>query len=199
MPARSTRVTRSVAFAWMAVTLSFLLTAAASADQTESGPDWALLCELQDFRFELRFHSPSGDALSDDMRVSLGLVQGQPIALDLDPAWFKPARLRHRLRSVCEGSDGFELSPGRILVLFSADRRPGLDAVFAVLVDAAHGRIIGPPLLVGEMTEDARVRRRRNGVEIEVVQTYLGSAELEETPELGWRRIRAMAAGLQVD
>ncbi len=133
------------------------------------------------------------------MRISLGPVEGESTELDLSPAWFKPVQLKHRPRSVCEGSDGFLLSHGRVLVLFSADRRPGLDALFAVLVDAVRGRVIGRPLLLGEMTEDSRLRRRKNVIEVEVVQTYEGSAELEETPKLGWRQIRAMGAGLQID
>jgi hypothetical protein len=193
------RRTRPIVFAWLVSALGFLLVPVASADPTASAPGWALPCELEGSRFVLRFHSPSGDVLSDDMQVSLEPKGGPTIEMDLDPAWFKPVQLRHRLRSACEGSDGFELSPGRVLVLFSADRRPGLDALVAVVVDAARGRIIGDPQTLGELTGDARLRRRKGGIEVELVQGYLGSAELEETPSLGWRRIRATADGLRID
>lgn len=161
--------------------------------------DWRLECKVGERAFVLSFDSESDDVLADDMRVSLSIDGAAQQPLPLAPAWYRPLQARHSGTSVCVGSDAFAIGRDRIVVLFTADRRPGLDTLAAVLVDLANGTAIDAKGDLAELVDHTALRPGRHSLRIQVVRGYEGSATQAETPTLAWSRLRAAEGRLQLD
>lgn len=161
--------------------------------------DWRLECRVGERTFVLNFDSESDDVLADDMRVSLSIDGAASQSLPLAAAWYRPLQSRHTGTSVCAGSDAFAIGRDRVVVLLTADRRPGLDTLAAVLVDLANGTVLDAKDDLAELADHAVLRPGRHSLRIQVVRGYDGSATQAETPLLAWSRLRAVHGRLQLD
>lgn len=161
--------------------------------------DWRLECRVGERAFVLNFDSESDDVFADDMRVSLSVDGAAPQSLPLAAAWYRPLQGRHSGTSVCAGSDAFALGRDRVVVLFTADRRPGLDTLAAVLVDLASGTALDAKADLAELADATVLRPGRHSLRIQVVRGYEGSATQAETPKLAWSRLRATEGRVQLD
>jgi hypothetical protein len=151
--------------------------------------DWVLHCGLGEQSFELRFDSPSGDVLEDDMRVSLRRPEQRVQPVDLPPAWYMPVHLEGAPQSVCHGSEALDLGEGRVLVLLAHSRRPGLDGLSAVVVDAVAGEVLSTEPLLGEVEEHSRLEQRDGRLVLELVTAYGGDAETPERALTTWHAL----------
>lgn len=161
--------------------------------------DWRLECRLGERAFALSFDSESDDVFADDMRVSLNIDGVAPQPLPLAAAWYRPLQSQHSGTSVCVGSDAFAIGRDRVIVLFTADRRPGLDSLAAVLIDLANGIALDARNDLAELTETTALHPQQRSLRIHVVRGYEGSATQAETPQLAWSRLRAVDRRLQLD
>lgn len=106
-----------------------------------SDSDWQAACAVGARRFVVRFHSPSGDATNDDMRIALVPRSGAPVALGAPPAWYHATTMTAEgVTSVCDGLVATALDNHRVVVWLAADNRPNPDRLTLLLVDWDTGR-----------------------------------------------------------
>jgi hypothetical protein len=120
--------------------------------------------ELRDWcgSFDVHLKSASGDAMEDDMTVTLVFADGTSLPVPLPPALYEPRGTLKNVTNRCTQLTAFNAGGNRALLLLSRNGRPHWDILDAVLIDVQRQRILDVKTSVGEIkTEDRVIVARR--------------------------------------
>lgn len=116
--------------------------------------------------FDVQLKSASGDAMEDDMSVTLVFADGTSLPVPLAPALYEPRGTLKNVTNLCTQLAAFDAGGNRVLLLLSRNSRPQWDVLDAVLIDAQRKRVLDVKTGAGEIkTEDRVFVVRRAGVD----------------------------------
>ncbi|HEX2835636.1 MAG TPA: hypothetical protein VHW00_21665 [Thermoanaerobaculia bacterium] len=128
--------------------------------------------------FDFVAQSKSGDAMEDDMALSL-LFGEQSLPLPLPPALYTPSHPLLNVKNLCTEITALDAGHDRVVLLFSRNARPQFSRLDAVLVDLAERRVLDVREDLGEIKGDGDVLVVRNGIDarngfdVRLVQEWL--------------------------
>jgi hypothetical protein len=107
--------------------------------------------------------SASGDALEDDMTVTLVFADGTSLPVPLPPALYEPRGTLKNVTNLCTELAALDAGEDKAFLLLSRNGRPQWDVLDVVLIDVRRKRVLDVRAGVGEIKTEERVLVVRSG------------------------------------
>lgn len=119
---------------------------ASTAHAQDALARWQAKCKVGEHKFTLNFDSATGDAYSDDMRVTMKAA-GETRVAPLPEKLYHPTKPTSDSTSVCDSTAAVVLDNDAALVFVTVDDRPGIPFIISMVVDAKDRRVFIPQAL----------------------------------------------------
>lgn len=156
---------------------------------------WISNCQVGGKSLALHSKSRSGDPFEDDMTLKLRTENGDA-NVSVGTGLFSPIPVQ-RTDSVCDMTFGVPMGSNQILVFFEVDRRPGLSALGAILVDLSSLQVLDLSKNLGAMFPDThpnqiRFEKNESGLRVYLAQGWNKAAKTDSDKEvlMGWALIK---------
>lgn len=108
---------------------------AGAAEATDGRPArWSRVVKTDGRQFQIVAVSKSGDALEDDMTVTI-LQEDEKVPVPVRPALYEAVKVSSDLQSSAEGLPVFKIGPARLLFILTENARPGYPYATLVVYD----------------------------------------------------------------